>query len=305
MQKETCRFEVVPQDKGKRLDKFLVENLSKTFSRVFLQKLITDGHILVNGALAKANHRILTGESIDVVIPPAVKSKIQPEKIKLNIVYEDKDLLVVNKPVGMVVHPAPGSKSKTLVNALLAHCKNLSGIGGVLKPGIVHRIDKDVSGLLVVAKTDRAHRELAEQFREKTASRVYYAVVKGVVQLDNGIIDLPIGRSTRDRKKMAVSFERSREALTRYKVLERYRNASLLEITLGTGRTHQIRVHLSYIGHPILGDVKYAATFAGINRPALHAKRLAFTHPVTKKYVQFNTELPKEMKVLIEKLRKS
>ena len=304
MQKETCRFEVVPEDKGKRLDKFLVENLSKTFSRVFLQKLIADGHILVNGALAKANHKILTGESITVLIPPAVKSKIQPEKIKLRIPYEDKYLLVVNKPVGMVVHPAPGSRSKTLVNALLAHCKNLSGIGGVLKPGIVHRIDKDVSGLLVVAKTDRAHRNLAEQFKEKTASRVYHAVVKGVVQLDNGVIDLPIGRSTRDRKKMAVSFDRSREALTRYKVLRRYKNASLLEITLGTGRTHQIRVHLSYIGHPILGDVKYGTQNVNIARPALHAKSLGFIHPVTGKAMNFETNLPKDMKVLIEKLRK-
>ena len=304
MQKETHHFEVAPEDKGKRLDKFLVENLSKTFSRVFLQKLIADGHILVKGAIAKSNHRILPGESISVIIPPAVKSKIAPEKIKLNIVYEDKDLLVVNKPVGMVVHPAPGSKSKTLVNALLAHCKNLSGIGGVLKPGIVHRIDKDVSGLLVVAKTDRAHRDLAEQFKEKTASRVYYAIVKGVVQLDNGIIDLPIGRSIRDRKKMAVVFERSREALTRYKVLERYKNATLLQITLGTGRTHQIRVHLSYIGYPILGDIKYGTTFAGFSRPALHAKTLAFIHPVTKKYVQFKTDLPKDMKQLIEKLKK-
>ena len=305
MQKEIHHFEIVPEDKGKRLDKFLVENLSKTFSRVFLQKLIVDGYVLVNSSPAKSNHKILPGESIDVVIPPAVKSKIEPEKIKLDIIYEDKDLLIVNKPVGMVVHPAPGSKSKTLVNALLAHCKNLSGIGGVLKPGIVHRIDKDVSGLLVVAKTDRAHRDLAEQFKEKTAARIYYAVVKGVVQLDNGIIDLPIGRSTRDRKKMAVSFERSRKALTRYKVLERYKNASLLEITLGTGRTHQIRVHLSYIGHPILGDIKYGTTFIGLPRPALHAKTLAFIHPITKKYIQFKTELPKDIKELIEKLKKA
>jgi 23S rRNA pseudouridine1911/1915/1917 synthase len=305
MEKKTRHFEVVPEDKGKRLDKFLVENLSHDFSRVFLQKLIADGHILVNGKIAKANHKIRAGESIDVKIPKAVESKIIPEKIKLNIVYEDKDIVVVNKPVGMVVHPAPGSKSKTLVNALLAHCKNLSGIGGVMKPGIVHRIDKDVSGLLVVAKNDRAHRCLAEQFKDKTASRVYYAIVKGVVQLDNGIIDLPIGRSDRDRKKMAVTFERSKDALTRYKVLDRFENASLLEITLGTGRTHQIRVHLAYIGHPILGDVKYGATRAGLKRIALHAKTLGLIHPKTEKYMQFKTELPREMKELIEKLKKA
>jgi 23S rRNA pseudouridine1911/1915/1917 synthase len=305
MQKETYHFEVVPEDKGKRLDKFLVENLSKNFSRVFLQKLIADAHIMVNGATTKPNHKILPGERIDVAIPEAIESEIKPEKIKLDVIYEDAELLVINKPVGMVVHPAPGSKSRTLVNALLAHCKNLSGIGGVLKPGIVHRIDKDVSGLLVVAKTDRAHRYLASQFKDKTASRVYYALVKGVVQLDNGIIDLPIGRSTRDRKKMAVVFERSREAVTRYKVLERFRNTTLLEITLGTGRTHQIRVHLSYIGHPILGDVKYGTTMTGFSRPALHAKTLGFVHPITKKYVQFDTEFPHDMKVLIENLRKS
>lgn len=305
MEEDIRRFEVAPEDKGKRLDKFLVENMPGEFSRVFLQKLISDGSILVNGNIAKANHKILPGESIEAVIPPPVKSKVRAEKIKLNIPYEDKQLLVVNKPAGMVVHPAPGSRSKTLVNALLSHCKNLSGIGGVLKPGIVHRIDKDVSGLLVVAKTDRAHRSLAEQFKSKTASRVYYAVVKGVVQLDNGVIDLPIGRSVRDRKKMAVNFEHSKEAFTTYKVLERFENATLLEIILGTGRTHQIRVHLAYIGHPILGDLKYGTIMAGILRPALHAKTLGFVHPVTKKYMQFKTELPRDMKLLIEKLRKS
>lgn len=303
MEKKSYHFTIVPEDKGKRLDKFLVENLSKDFSRVFLQKLIKDACVLVDKEPAKSNHRILPGESISVIIPKAVKSKISPEKIALDIVYEDKSIVVVNKPSGMVVHPAPGSKSKTLVNALLAHCKNLSGIGGVCKPGIVHRIDKDVSGLLVVAKTDRAHRALAEQFKDKTASRVYNAVVKGVVQMDNGIINLPIGRSARDRKKMAVSFEHSKEAVTRYKVLERFANATLLEITLGTGRTHQIRVHLSYIGHPILGDLKYGTTMIGISRTALHAKTLGLIHPVTKKYMQFKTALPRDIKQLIEKLK--
>ncbi len=304
MEKRYYHFEVAPEDKGKRLDKYIVENMPKDFSRAYLQKLIADGHIVINTKPARSSHRVEGGDLIDVSMPQAVKSKIIPEKIKLDIVYEDKDLLVVNKKAGMVVHPAPGSKSKTLVNALLAHCKNLSGIGGVLKPGIVHRLDKDVSGLLVVAKNDRAHNLLAEQFKEKTASRVYYAVVKGVVQLDNGVIDLPIGRSKKDRKKMAVSFERSREALTRYKVLERFDNASLLEITLGTGRTHQIRVHLSYINHPILGDDKYGSKIDGMKRPALHAKKLAFMHPTTDKRVEFECELPREIKDLIAKLRR-
>ncbi len=305
MEKETFRFEVAPEDRGKRLDKFLVENMPKAFSRAFLQRLIADGHIRVNGGIAKNNHKLRSGESIDVSIPPPVESRIKPEEIKLDILYEDGDLLVVNKPPGMVVHPAPGSRSRTLVNALLAHCKNLSGIGGVMKPGIVHRIDKDVSGLLVVAKTDLSHQGLAGQFKEKTASRVYVAVVKGVVQLDNGIIDLPIGRSERDRKKMAVNFEHSKEAVTRYKVLERFKSASILEVTLGTGRTHQIRVHLSYIGHPILGDIKYGTKNEAITRPALHAKSLAFIHPVTNKAMKFTTELPKDIKVLIEKLKNS
>lgn len=305
MEKETFRFEVALEDKGKRLDKFLVENMPKAFSRAFLQKLIADGHIRVNGTVAKNSHKLLTGESIDVSIPEPVESSIRPEDIKLDILYEDGDLLVVNKPPGMVVHPAPGSRSKTLVNALLSHCKNLSGIGGVMKPGIVHRIDKDVSGLLVVAKTDLAHQGLAGQFKEKTASRVYIAVVKGVVQLDNGIIDLPIGRSERDRKKMAVNFERSKEAVTRYRILERFKSASILEVTLGTGRTHQIRVHLSYIGHPILGDVKYGTRSADITRPALHAKSLGFLHPVTDKAMKFTTDLPNDIKELIEKLKKS
>lgn len=305
MEKETFRFAVAPEDKGKRLDKFLVENMPGKFSRAFLQRLIADGHIHVNGGIARSSHKLLAGESIDVFVPEPVESHIKPEDIKLNILYEDDELLVVNKPSGMVVHPAPGSRSRTLVNALLSHCKNLSGIGGVMKPGIVHRIDKDVSGLLVVAKTDRSHRELAAQFKNKTASRVYVAVVKGVVQLDNGIIELPIGRSTRDRKKMAVNFEHSKEAVTRYKVLERLESASILEITLGTGRTHQIRVHLSYIGHPILGDVKYGTPSAAIARAALHAKSLGFIHPVTEKAMKFTTALPKDIKELIEKLKSS
>ncbi|MFA5142802.1 MAG: RluA family pseudouridine synthase [Candidatus Omnitrophota bacterium] len=305
MEKESYHFEVVTEDKGKRLDKFLVENMPRSFSRAFIQKLIEDGCILVCGSRAKRNHKVLPGESIGVSVPEPVKTEIKPERIRLKILYEDDDLLVVNKPSGMVVHPAPGASSGTLVNALLWHCKNLSGIGGVLKPGIVHRIDKDVSGLLVVAKTDLAHHCLARQFKEHTASRVYWAVVKGVVQLDNGIVDMPIGRSLRDRKKMAVIFERSRQALTRYKVLERFRDATLLEITLGTGRTHQIRVHLSYIGYPILGDIKYGSNMQGLKRPALHAKRLSFMHPVTKKDIRFETELPVEIKELIEKLRDS
>ncbi|MCX5686040.1 MAG: RluA family pseudouridine synthase [Candidatus Omnitrophica bacterium] len=298
MEKEAFKFEVTELDKGKRLDKFLVENLPKLYSRTFIQKLISDQSVLVNGISAKRHHNISAGETIDVKIPESTPSRIEAEDIPLDIVYEDKDLLVVNKPVGMVVHPAPGNYTKTLVNALLAHSKDLSGIGGVAKPGIVHRIDKDTSGLLVVAKSDEAHNALSEQFRDKTTKRVYIALVKGVVELDNGIVELPIARSRRDRKKMAVDFENSKEAVTRYKVLKRFKDFTQLEVTLGTGRTHQIRVHMSYIGHPILGDAKYGSR-GKLKRPALHAKVLGFVHPKTGRYMEFTSDLPEDMKELI------
>ena len=298
MEKEAFEFEVTEPDKGKRLDKFLVENLPKLYSRTFIQKLISDNKILVNGKSAKPHHSLSAGEIIDVKIPEPTPSRIEAQDIPLDIVYEDKDLLVVNKPVGMVVHPAPGNYTKTLVNALLAHSKDLSGIGGVAKPGIVHRLDKDTSGLLVVAKSDEAHNGLSEQFRDKTTRRVYIALVKGVVELDNGIVELPIARSRRDRKKMAVDFENSKEAVTKYKVLKRFKDFTQLEVTLGTGRTHQIRVHMSYIGHPILGDAKYGSR-GNLKRPALHAKVLGFVHPKTGKYMEFTSDLPEDMKELM------
>jgi len=302
MEKEAFEFTVTEPDKGKRLDKFLVENLPKIYSRTFIQKLISGQNILVDGKSVKRHHSLSAGETIDVKVPESTPSKIEAEDIPLDIVYEDKDLLVVNKPVDMVVHPAPGNYSRTLVNALLAHCKDLSGIGGVSKPGIVHRIDKDTSGLLVVAKTDQAHNELAKQFKDKTTKRVYVALVKGVVQLDNGIIGLPIGRSHRDRKKMAVDFENSKDAVTRYKVIKRFKDFTQLEVTLGTGRTHQIRVHMSYIGHPILGDAKYGSK-GNLKRPTLHAKVLGFVHPKTGKYMEFTSDLPEDMKELIARGR--
>ncbi len=298
MEKEKFRFEVSAEEKGKRLDKFLVEKLPKRFSRSFIQKLISKDKVLLDGASVKSHHSTSPGEVIDVTIPEAIKSSIKAEDLPLDIIYEDEYLLVVNKSPEMVVHPAPGNYSGTLVNALLAHCKNLSGIGGVLKPGIVHRIDKGTSGLLVVAKNDQAHKGLAKQFKAKTIKRVYIALVKGVVQLDNGIIELPIGRSTRDRKKMAVDFASSKNAVTSYKVLKRFKDFTLLEIVLGTGRTHQIRVHMSYIGHPLLGDGKYGSK-ARLSRPALHAKTLGFVHPATEKYMEFTSDLPEDMKEII------
>jgi 23S rRNA pseudouridine1911/1915/1917 synthase len=300
--KNISRLEVVEEDKGKRLDKFVTEKLDGKYSRSFLQALIMDGHILVDGRPRKSHYDIVPGEYVEIEMPPPKKCDIAAEKIPFDIVYEDKELLVVNKTSDMVVHPAPGNYSGTLVNALLGHCKNLSGIGGVAKPGIVHRLDKGTSGLLVVAKTDRAHRFLAKQFKDKTAKRVYVAVVKGVVQFDNGIINAPIGRDKHDRMKMAVDFESesAREASTSYKVIKRFKDATVIELTLGTGRTHQVRVHMAHIGHPVLGDVKYGTRSGDLARPMLHAKTIGFIHPVKNKFMEFTSELPRDMKRLIK-----
>jgi 23S rRNA pseudouridine1911/1915/1917 synthase len=302
MEKETVKFEITSGEAGQRLDKFLVERLPKTFSRAYLQKLVRMNDVLVNGVPAKSHHKLKAGEKIEVGIPRAIPAEIVPEELPLEIVYEDASLLVVNKTGDMVVHPAPGNWSGTLVNALAAHCKKLSGVGGPAKPGIVHRIDKGTSGLLVVAKTDEAHRMLAGQFKKKTSKRVYVALVRGVVQLDNGIIDLPIGRHARDKLRMAVDFNSDKNAVTRYHVLERFRDSTLLELVLETGRTHQIRVHMSHIGHPLLGDDKYG-TRGEYPRPMLHAKLLGFTHPVTGKYMEFKSPIPKDMNRLIKDKR--
>lgn len=298
MEKSSFTVKVAEGHKGERLDKFLVAELSTRFSRSFIQKLIFGGGILLNGRPVKSHHRVSPGELVEINIPKAVQSSIKPEHILLDIVYEDEHLLVVNKPQGMVVHPAPGNYSGTLVNALLWHCANLSGTSGASKPGIVHRLDKGTSGLLVVAKTDEAHIGLAKQFKDRTIKRIYIALVKGVVQLDNGQIELPIGRSVRDRKKMAVKFERSKLARTSYRVLKRFKDFTALELQLATGRTHQIRVHLSYIGHPLLGDEKYG-TRGVLARPALHASTLGFVHPSTKKYMEFTSELPMDIREIL------
>jgi len=291
---------VTEAHKGERLDRFLAENLSGGYSRSFLQRLISSGGILLNEVAVKSHHKVTPGEVVKIAVPEPTESSIEAEEVPLEIVYEDEYLLVVNKPHGMVVHPAPGNYKGTLVNALLQHCKDLSGIGGVLKPGVVHRIDKGSSGLLVVAKSDEAHKGLARQFKDKTVKRIYMALVKGVMELDNGLIELPIGRSAKDRKKMAVDFEESKIAVTKYRVLRRFKDFTLVELTLGTGRTHQIRVHMSYIGHPLLGDEKYGKRDMP-GRPALHAKTLGFIHPITEKYMEFESDLPEDMREIIEK----
>ncbi len=313
------KFEIsVPQaDKGVRLDIFLAsQNINLTRSRI--QKLVATGKILVNGSTAKPSHKIRAGEKITVEIPPPQESKIIAENIPLDIIYEDDYLLVINKPAGMVVHPAAGNYSGTLVNALLYHCHDLSGIGGVLRPGIVHRLDKGTSGLLVVAKNDSAHLKLSEQLKDKSLYREYVALICGHLPKKAGSIQAPIGRSLKDRKKMVVTKIKSKEAWTEFKVLKSYELCDLLQLKLKTGRTHQIRVHLSYLGHPVLGDPEYGgrakwlASLSGnkkkmaqelldlINRQALHAFKIGFIHPQTNQYQEFKSRIPLDISKAID-----
>lgn len=305
-------FEAPEESSGTRIDLFLA-NKNIDLSRSRIQKLISQQNILVNGKPTKPSYKIKGNEKITIKVPPLEKLSLEPENIPLDILYEDSDLLVVNKKAGMVVHPALGNYSHTLVNALLFHCKDLSGINGVLRPGIVHRLDKNTSGLLVVAKNDFAHLSLAEQIKNRTLLREYVAIVWGHMPTNKGSIEAPIGRSTKDRKRMAVSRLKGRESLTEYRVLERFDLCDLLSVRLKTGRTHQIRVHLSYLNHPVLGDPEYGGRqkwikgvhdkhrlfaqnlLALINRQALHAKKLGFTHPRTKEYKEFESSLPEDI----------
>lgn len=302
MQKYT--FTVNNGNTGLRLDRYLVGHFPKSTSRTYLQKLIRQNKILVNGAPRKSHYKIEAGDFIEVEIPKPEKATIKGENIPLNIIFEDERLIVVDKPAGMVVHPALGNYSGTLVNALLYHTDKLSASGDG-RPGIVHRLDKDTSGLLIVAKDEMAHSFLARQFDKRTTDKRYITVVEGVVQLDNGIIEYPIGRHPRDRKKMSVKFSEAKSAVTRYKVLERFKDKTLLEIKPETGRTHQIRVHMAYIGHPVAGDKTYGIKKKDvpIARQALHAAEISFLHPTTKERVRFKSPLPPDLTGLIAKLR--
>ena len=294
------------RDVHQRLDVYLSEK-DLGLSRSWIQRLISSGKIRVNDSVVKPSYKIRTGDRIEVTISKPKPLKIEPEKIPLNILYEDRDLIVINKPRGMVVHPGAGVSSGTLVNALLYHCNDLSGIGGVLRPGIVHRLDKDTSGVLVVAKNDFTHLTLSKQFKERSVNKRYIALVKGRVLKEEGKIKASIGRHPVKRKKMAAGVRRAREAITSYKVLERFKDFTLLEAAPETGRTHQIRVHLSHIGHPIVGDPKYGGR-RGLREEmkgqALHAQTLGFVHPRTKEYMEFNAPLPKDMEKVIGRLRK-
>lgn len=286
-----------------RLDSFLAENLPE-LSRSGAQKLMESGDVLVNGKAVKKNYKTRMGDEIEVSLPEPQVVDIQPEDIPLDIRYEDEDVIVINKPKGLVVHPAPGHWSGTLVNALMYHCKDsLSGINGELRPGIVHRIDMDTSGLVIVAKNDFAHAALAEQLKDHSLSRIYEAVVVGNIRADSGTIDAPIGRHPVDRKKMAVTEKNSRPAVTHFEVLERYQGYTHLKLRLETGRTHQIRVHLSWQNHPIVGDHVYGrGKELGLNTQCLHARQLTFRHPRTGESITVESELPEYFEQVLKKL---
>ena len=299
-------IEVPENFEGERLDKFLSVLLEDS-SRNAIQKLIENGKVLVNGAIANKKYKVSTDDEI-VVLPSELKPlDAEPENIPLDIVYEDEHLLVVNKPRGMVVHPAPGNYSGTLVNALLYHCKDsLSGINGILRPGIVHRIDKDTSGLLIVAKTDKAHIGLAQQIKEHSFTREYNAVIVGHLKDLQGTVNAPIGRNPKDRKKMCVTLNNSKNAVTHYNVLKDFNGYSHIALKLETGRTHQIRVHMAHLGHPVAGDAVYGndKKSAFLNGQCLHAIKIGFIHPITDEYLEFTTDLPDYFQAFIDKLSK-
>ena len=290
------------EDVGKRLDVFLQEKFP-SFSRSYFKNLIDSGDVLVDEKEVKSGEKLKIGKSVKVRFKEPEKISTEAEDVDFEIVYEDDDILVINKPQGLVVHPCSSTKHGTLVNGLLYRVKNLSGINGKLRPGIVHRLDKETSGLLVVAKNDKAHISLAEQIKNKTCKRNYLAILEGNLKDDEGEIETKIGRDKKDRKKMAV-VENGRVAITNYKVLERFKNACLVEFSLKTGRTHQIRVHAKFLNHPIIGDKVYGKEVKGLNGQLLHACKLTFMHPSTHKEVLFEVKPPKYFEEYLEKLRR-
>lgn len=294
---------IVVDNENMRLDTYIASKCGN-LSRNTIQRLIENGDILVNGEMKKASYKIQMGENIEITIPEAQELNIKPEKIPLEVIYEDKDIIVVNKPKGLVVHPANGNPDGTLVNAIMEMCKgSLSGIGGEIRPGIVHRLDKDTSGLLIVAKNDTAHINMSNQIKNRQVKKIYIALVRGIVGENEATINMPIGRSTKDRKKMAVRKD-GKEAVTHFKVLKRYGKYTLLEIKIDTGRTHQIRVHMSEIGHPLVGDMVYSngKNEFGVEGQMLHAKSLDFKQPLTGKEMHLEAELPDYFKAVLNKL---
>ncbi len=294
---------VEENDIGKRLDSYIAENYSE-LSRTMIKKLIETKNILVNAKEQKASYKVQVNDNICINVPEAQETELKAQNIPIEIIYEDNDIIVVNKPKGLVVHPANGNPDGTLVNAILAICKNsLSGIGGEIRPGIVHRLDKDTSGLLIVAKNDVAHINISNQIKERRVKKTYIALVRGNVPEEEATINLPIGRSTKDRKKMAVN-KNGKQAITHFKVLKRYGKYTLLEVKIETGRTHQIRVHMAEIGYPVVGDVVYSngKNEFGVVGQMLHSYKLEFAHPTTQKHMELEAPLPPYFKEILEKL---
>lgn len=294
---------VQDNEKGVRLDSYIASK-KKELSRTNVQRLIENGNILVNNNTKKISYKVLPRDEILIVVPEAKETELKPQDIPIDIVYEDSSIIVVNKPKGLVVHPAVGNPDGTLVNAIMNICKDsLSGIGGEIRPGIVHRLDKDTTGLLIIAKNDKAHINLSEQIKNREVKKIYIALVRGIIPENEATINMPIGRSTKDRKKMAV-VKNGKEAVTHFKVLNRFKNYTLLEIKIDTGRTHQIRVHMSEIGYPIVGDMVYSngKNEFGVEGQMLHAKSLDFKHPITGKQMHLEADIPKYFKDIIENL---
>lgn len=302
---EEFKAEYTPGEEILRIDRFLGSRLEQV-SRSYLQKLVKDGAVLVNGKPVKSSYKVENGDRIRLEIPDAIEPEIEAEPMALDILYEDSDIILINKPKGMVVHPAAGHYSGTLVNGLMAHCKNeLSGINGVMRPGIVHRIDMDTTGVLIVCKNDKAHNAIAEQLKVHSITRKYYAIVHGVLKADTGTVNAPIGRHPVDRKKMSINEKNGKEAVTHYRVLQRFRRFTFVECQLETGRTHQIRVHMASIGHPLLGDQVYGPAkvpFSGLQGQTLHAGVLGIIHPSTGEYMEFTAPLPAYFEAILKKL---
>lgn len=296
---------IAGEEAGIRIDRYLSDCLEE-LSRSYLQKLLKDGGVQVNGKTVKSNYKVAPGDQISLEVPDAVEPEIEAEPMDLDILYEDSDIILINKPKGMVVHPAAGHYTGTLVNGLMHHCKDdLSGINGVMRPGIVHRIDMDTTGVLIVCKNDKSHNAIAEQLKVHSITRKYYAIVHGVLKEDDGTVNAPIGRHPIDRKKMSINEKNGKEAVTHYHVLRRFRRFTFVECQLETGRTHQIRVHMSSIGHPLLGDQVYVQSkcpFSGLQGQTLHAGVLGILHPTTGQYMEFSAPLPEYFENLLKKL---
>ncbi|SKA02617.1 RluA family pseudouridine synthase [Selenihalanaerobacter shriftii] len=300
---EEIEFIIDQAQVDKRVDKFLAEQ-NEELSRTYIQKLIGKKNVTVNGREEKSSYSLQLNDKVKLMVPEPEQIDLKPEEIPLEIIYEDSDIIVINKQPDLVIHPSPGHESGTLVNALLYHCDNLSGISGKIRPGIVHRLDKDTSGVLVVAKNDQAHLNLSEQFKDRETKKIYLTLVEGNVQYNKGKIDAAIGRDPKDRKKMTVTKYNSKKAVSRFEVLKRFGDYTWVEVKLETGRTHQIRVHMDYLDNPIVGDQTYGYNKQNlkVDRQMLHAYRLGFTHPTKNEWMEFEAELPVDMKEVLNDL---